>query len=286
MAERFGGKFSPENARRDDAGEPGPAPRRRTGRVNVLFFVPFLYAATAFRGEPKVMLLGLLACGFLLLAAWLTHEGIKAQDAYDLRKVARRPAIPRKIFAAVALGVGLGVGGMISQTGLLYPLLFAIAGAVLHLGAFGLDPLADKGMEGVDTFQVDRVAKAVTEAENLLAGMKDAILRAQDRALETRVEKFSGIARNLFRSVENDPGDLTAARKYLSVYLMGARDATVKFADAYARGRDAKIRSDYEALLGDLETTFAERTQSMLSGSHTDLDVEIQVLRDRLKLET
>ena len=35
-----------------------------------------------------------------------------------------------------------------------------------------------------------------------------------------------------------------------------------------------------------LETTFAERTQSMLSGSHTDLDVEIQVLRDRLKLET
>jgi hypothetical protein len=286
MAERFGGKFSPENARRDDAGGPGPATRRSTGRANVLFFVPFLYAATAFRGEPRVMLLGLLACGFLLLAAWLTHEGIKAQDAYDLRKVARRPAIPRKIFAAVALGVGLGVGGMISQQGVLYPLLFAIAGAVLHMGAFGLDPLADKGMEGVDTFQVDRVAKAVTEAENLLAGMKDAILRAQDRALETRVEKFCGIARNLFRSVENDPGDLTAARKYLSVYLMGARDATVKFADAYAQGRDAKIRSDYEALLGDLETTFAERTQSMLSGSHTDLDVEIQVLRDRLKLET
>lgn len=286
MAERFGGKFSPENARRDEAEGPGPAPRRSTGRANVLFFVPFLYAATAFRGEPRVMLLGLLACGFLLLAAWLTHEGIKAQDAYDLRKVARRPAIPRKIFAAVALGVGLGVGGMISQPGILYPLLFAIAGAVLHLGAFGLDPLADKGMEGVDTFQVDRVAKAVTEAENLLAGMKDAILRAQDRALETRVEKFSGIARSLFRSVENDPGDLTAARKYLSVYLMGARDATVKFADAYAQGRDAKIRSDYEALLGDLETTFAERTQSMLSGSHTDLDVEIQVLRDRLKLET
>ena len=57
-------------------------------------------------------------------------------------------------------------------------------------------------------------------------------------------------------------------------------------ADAYVQARDPKIRSDYESLLADLETTFAQRTQSLLSGSHTDLDVEIQVLRDRLKLET
>jgi hypothetical protein len=67
---------------------------------------------------------------------------------------------------------------------------------------------------------------------------------------------------------------------------MGARDATVKFADAYAQRRDPKIRNDYETLLGELETTFASRTESLLQGSHTDLDVEIQVLRDRLKLET
>ena len=39
-------------------------------------------------------------------------------------------------------------------------------------------------------------------------------------------------------------------------------------------------------LLGELETTFAARTESLLQGDHTDLDVEIQVLRDRLKLET
>jgi hypothetical protein len=63
----------------------------------------------------------------------------------------------------------------------------------------------------------------------------------------------------LFRTIEGDPGDLTAARKYLSVYLLGARDATVKFADHYAQTRDAAARTDYEALLTDLETTFARR---------------------------
>jgi hypothetical protein len=142
-----------------------------------------------------------------------------------------------------------------------------------------------KGLEGVDQFQVDRVARAVDEGEAYLVGMKDAILRANDGALESRVDRFAALARDLFRTVEGDPGDLTAARKYLSVYLVGARDATVKFADVYARSRDAKARADFEALLADLETNFAARTKALLSNSNTNLDVEISVLRDRLKLE-
>ena len=60
---------------------------------------------------------------------------------------------------------------------------------------------------------------------------------------------------------------------------MGARDAKVKFADHYAQTRDAAARTDYEALLTDLETT------AFLSNNRSDLDVEIAVLRDRLKLD-
>ena len=125
----------------------------------------------------------------------------------------------------------------------------------------------------------------MTEAEGYLKAMKDAILRAGDRQLDARVDRFATAARTMFRTIEGDPGDLTAARKYLSVYLMGARDATVKFADLYAQTRDPQARADYEALLTDLETNFASRTQALLSNSRTDLDVEISVLRDRLKLE-
>ncbi|MFC3182610.1 5-bromo-4-chloroindolyl phosphate hydrolysis family protein [Cypionkella sinensis] len=290
MAERFGGKYSPQNSRTEGAAGIAPVPgmparSKAVGRSRALFLPPFLFAALAFKGEPRSLIMGLAACGILLLAAWLTQQGAVAQDAYDARKVARRPAIPRKAFGAVLMCVGLCVGALVAQPPL-YAILLGLAGLILHVGAFGLDPMRDKGMEGVDSFQVERVARAVDEAEGLLASMKDAILRARDSGLEARVAKFSGVARGLFRSIESDPGDLTAARKYLSVYLMGARDATVKFADAYAQGRDPKIRADYETLLGELETTFAARTQSLLQGDHTDLDVEIQVLRDRLKLET
>jgi 5-bromo-4-chloroindolyl phosphate hydrolysis protein len=200
--------------------------------------------------------------------------------------MARRPAIPRKAFGAVLTGLALGVGGMMGQSGFVYPVLFGVIGAILHLGAFGMDPMKNKGMEGIDDFQSDRVARAIDEAEGYLRGMKDATLRANDRKVEARVDTFAAAARAMFRGVENDPRDLTAARKYLSVYLMGARDAAVKFADLYAQTRDPQALSDFDALLTDLETHFAARTQTLLSDNRTDLDVEISVLRERLQRET
>ena len=115
--------------------------------------------------------------------------------------------------------------------------------------------------------------------------MKDAILRANDRQVELRVDRFAQTARAMFRTIEGDPRDLTAARKYLSVYLQGARDASVKFADLYGQTRDGQARADYLSLLDDLETNFASRTQALLSDNRTDLDIEIGVLKERLQRE-
>jgi hypothetical protein len=286
MAERFGGKYS-QTGNRSAAGPAPVAEPKAQGlwRTTVLFLSAFLFLFPAFGDSPRDLLLGLLSGGLLVLAAWLTREGMRAEAAFNARKLARRPAFPRKLAGAALTGAALAVGGMIANQGVLFAALYALVGAGLHVLSFGLDPMADKGMEGIDAFQTTRVANAVEEGEKHLAGMKDAILRAKDRALERRVDQFAAAARTMFRTIEGDPGDLTAARKYMSVYLMGARDATVKFADHYAQTRDAGARSDYEALLTDLETTFAQKTTAFLSNNRTDLDVEIAVLRDRLKLD-
>jgi hypothetical protein len=289
MAQRYGGKYSPDGA---EGGKP-PADRgsfqgaRRTkagGRVNLLFLAPLPLIWQAFTSDPVGMAQYLTALGLLILAAWLTREGILAQEAYEARKVARRPALPRKIVGSLATGAGLFVAGF-AGFGLLAAVIFAVLGAVLHSFAFGFDPLQDKAAEGVDLFQTDRVARAVDEAEKHLVAMSEAIKRAGDRQLETRVERFKGTARDLFRTVEEDPRDLTAARKYMSVYLLGAKDATVKFADIYSRNRDAQARQDYETLLDDLEGNFAARTEKLLLDDRSDLTIEIDVLRDRLQRE-
>lgn len=292
MAQRFGGEFSPKGHK--DTGAPGPTSAsgsfrgaRRTragGRVNLLFLIPFPLIWKAFTSSPVNMAAYLVAFGILILSAWLTREGIKAQEAFEARKVARRPAMPRKLLGSVLMGLGLGAVGLAGH-GVVEGVLFAVLGAVLHSLAFGIDPMRSKGMAGVDQHQNDRVARAVETGEAHLTAMSTAIKRAQDRKLDARVAQFQDVARDLFRTVENDPRDLSGARKYLGIYLQGARDATEKFADLYARNPDPEARTNYEALLNDLEQNFAARTTKMLSNDASDMTVEIEVLRERLQRE-
>ena len=293
MARRYGGKFSPDGQTGTTQAQAEPSDRgsyqgaRRTkagGRVNLLFLAPLPLIWQAFTASPVVMAQYLASLGLLLLAAWLTREGILAQEAYEARKVARRPAVPRKMLASAITGAGLVMAG-IAGHGFIEAIILGGLGVVLHAFSFGLDPLKDKGMDGVDLFQTDRVARAVDEAEKHLAAMSEAIKRAGDRALEARVERFQATARRLFRTVEEDPRDLTAARRFLSVYLLGARDATVKFADFYAQNQSTQTRDDYLLLLDDRQRNFAARHEKLLLDDHSDLTVEIDVLRDRLDRE-
>ncbi|MGD9917037.1 MAG: 5-bromo-4-chloroindolyl phosphate hydrolysis family protein [Paenirhodobacter sp.] len=295
MAQRFGGKYSP-GERPEGEGYPGVAPGRTVTAPehppHPLAKRPFwlLLAAAplllhAFGDGPVALARNIGAFALIGGAAWLIREGLKAEAAYDARRVARRPALPRKILGAVIYAIGLGLGARAPETGLAGQIVIALIGGALALAAFGPDPTRDKGMEGIDPFQQDRVAKVVAEGEKYLAAMREAIARAGDAALVARVETFAATARKLFRAVEEDPGDLAAARRYMGVYLEGARDATVKFADLFAQNRDAQARADYAALLDDLEANFTARTQSLIANGRDGLEVEIEVLRERLARE-
>jgi hypothetical protein len=290
LARRYGGQFSPE-----DTDKSRPAERRDTyatakvdpvgARANLMFIPAIPLVFMSLNDGATGLALGLGAAASWALGAWLLREGLRAEAAYEQRRVAKRPAIPRKLFASILTGLGTAVAAYKSDPALLAPLIYGGAATALHLTAFGLDPMRDKGVEGLDGFQQSRVARVVDEAETYLEAMSDAIRRAGDRRIEARVDQFGATVRDLCRTVEEDPRDLSAARKYLTVYLMGARDATVKFADIYARSGDEAARADYLTLLDDLEQNFAARNQKMLLEDRSDLTVEIDVLRERLQRE-
>lgn len=290
MAKRFGGAYSPDSTETNDQPDPrGAFDGARVDpvgiRINALSVPPIVLVATSIGDGAVGLVQGLVGAGFLALSVWLLREGMRAEAVYQSRKIAKRPAFPRKSIACLLTGIGVAVAAYKNDPGLVAPFLYGAAAAALQGITFGLDPFKDKGMEGVDTYQQDRVARVVDEAEAHLSAMSDAILRAGDRKIETRVEHFQTTARDLFRTVEEDPRDLTAARKYMTVYLQGARDATIKFADIYSRSRDPQARADYAALLDDLEQNFAARTRKLLLDDRSDLTIEIEVLRERLQRE-
>lgn len=290
MAIRFGGRFSPQGrAQGNDPLQPGrmpPLPVRhplesRTRWVTIMAS-PLLISA--FWQAPFGLVMQLIAFGCIAGGMVLTREGLQAEAAYDARRVARRPAIPRKLFGGILTGLGLALGSFVPGAELGAGII-GLAGAALHWLAFGPDPMRDKGMEGIDSFQQDRAHRIISEGEAHLDAMQDAILRTGDRRLEARVAMFAATARELFARIEQDPGDIAATRRYLGVYLQGARDATIKFSDLYTQTRDARARQDYETLLNDLEGQFAARTRKLVEGGREDLDIEIGVLRDRLARE-
>ncbi len=287
MAERFGGKYSPKGQTGDAAPEPvdDRIVDAAGARANILFMPGLILVFTSLGNGPVTLVTALVGGAVLTLAAWLLRDGLRATAAYDARKVARRPALPRKMIASVLTGIGIGLAAFTGDSGMVGSILYGLAAAALHVAAFGIDPLKDKMIDGIDTFQQDRVARVVTEAEAYLAAMKVQVETMGDRPLESRVAAFQAEARKMIRTVEEDPRDLTGARKYLGVYLMGARDATVKFADLYKRTKDASARADYEALLSDLETNFTAMTAKLLQDGRTDMDIEIKVLRERLQQE-
>ena len=285
MAERFGGKYSPKTG--NAAGEASYHGARRSrvgGRVNFLFLAPLPMIWQAFTAPPVEMFLWITALSDLLLAAWLTRAGQQAHEAYEARKVARRPALPRKILGSILTGTGLAIAGY-AGFGVLEAALFGVLGTALHFAAFGPDPLVNKGMDGIDQFQNDRVARVVGQAEEHLAAISAATNRAADRQVSSRVARFQHQVRELLRTVEEDPRDLTAARKFMGVYLKGARDATEKFVDIYTRARSTEAKNDYLALLSDLQDSFSAKNRHLLLDDRSDLNIEIEVLRDRLAQE-
>lgn len=283
MAQRFGGQHSPGATGRSAQAPTLKKPQTRRARANLLALagVPLLF--TAFGDGPFGLAIHLAAFASIAGGAWLTREGLEAQEAFEARKIAKRPAVPRKILGGVAVGIGVGLATF--DGGLLNALLYGAIVTALHATAFGLDPLKDKGVDGADGFQSDRVAKAVEEAEANLQQMLKAIEDTRDRHLIARVERFQSTARTMFRSVENDPRDLSAVRKFLGVYLLGARDAALKFTDLYMSNQDQKAKADFTALLDDLEENFTAKTGEMMNNNRTDLNIEIDVLRDRLRRE-
>lgn len=291
-AQRFGGAHSP-------GATPGAVVRAaRSGggfRGGSLFLLPsplLLAGLTALMaGDGLRGLVDLAAYADLMLAAFLLREGQRAEAAYDARPVAQPPAFPRKLVAAVlaASGVGMATGfgwGQLAQggTGIATTAVFAGLTLVCHILAFGLDPMRPKavGAPGADSA---RIAAALDEAEARIDTIAALAKTLRDREIEERIAALLTQVRGMLGLIGADATDLDRARRYLKVYLTGAEAATRKYAAHAGQTTDAAIRAEYLSLLTTLEGSFESGRAVLLDNNRTDLEVEIEVLRDRLGQE-
>ena len=262
-----------------------PSPK---GLLMFLLPLPALIAAivSLARGDLSGLLGNTVGYGLFLAGALLLRRGLLAEMDYDRRRVAKTP------WPLKTLGVGIIAlaTGVTAWLGARYaPIMAGAFGLAALLGCYlnyGFDPRAAKRFtdsDGVDT--TDRVLEALAQAESAIASIEQATRDIRNAELNGRLRRITELARQILKLLEEDPRDLRRARKFLNVYLDGAKQVVEGYARTHPRVSAPELEDNFRRVLSTIEEVFQEQRQKLLETDVTDLDVRIEVLTTQLKRE-
>jgi len=276
--------------RPDAAPSPRKLSQRMKGILLYLMPAPLLIAAIATLVSANLYeaLIASGAFAAYILAASLARHGFRIEQEYQRRKIARAPRTPFKTIAGVLTGITTGA---LAWLGADYNIIGATAiGGAAFLGFafyYGLDPRRDK-TEGITIgVTVEEVIEALEEAELSIEAIDEARKSIGNAEYSTRLRRITDKARQILSSIEADPSRLSSARKFLKVYLDGARRVTEGYARSQATEQAVPeaLETDFNRVLDSIEQTFNEQQTQLLENNTFDLDVQISVLEQQLKRE-
>lgn len=219
-------------------------------------------------GDPALAA-ELFGVWLLLVAGLAAADKAQRQQADDI--VDLWPALG----GAALVGSGVGAAQIVAGVPVLLAVLLGLGGAAAMLVFFGPTRWrAPKSNSG------DRLA----EGRSRIAALRSAADRIADPRLRLRTLTVAGRAGKVLELAERRGIDKARARKFLGVWLVGALDATEAFIQADGH-TDPERASRYGALLGDLDTALDRIETAMREADRTRLDVEIEVLSERLAAE-
>lgn len=258
------------------------------GLLVFLLPIPVLLAAitSLARGHLGGLFDNVVCYALFLTGAVLLRRGLRAEADYMRRQVAKAPW-PFKTLGCGIIAIATGLTAWTSanhppSVALVFGLLALLGGYL----AYGFDPRRAKRFtdrDGVDS--TDRVVEALAQAEQSILAIENSTREIRNTELNSRLRRIVGQARQILKMLEEDPRDLRRARKFLNVYLDGARQVTEGYARMHGRTSTPELEDNFRRVLTTIEEVFGEQQQKLLEADVTDLDVQIEVLNTQLKRE-
>lgn len=234
--------------------------------------------------------------GFALAmaAATFIRRGIRLDNEAIRRNLRRRASTIR--YRAVGAGLlALGIVivarfGLVGQYGIVTSVLYGLAvllGCYLYYDFDGSHKDPEIAAVGITT---EELVELLDEAEGRIVAIETASRQIDNVEFRDRLRRISEEARKVLETIERDPVDARRARKFLKVYLDGARQVTEGYARSHkglpAVGDGAPALEDnFRRVLGTIETTIAEQQLKLRENNLTELDVQIEVLQLQLEKE-
>jgi len=256
----------------------------------LLYFLPMaLVPATVFAlGKGNLWAILVNASGFALymLAAWCLRTGLKAESARIQSPIARVPKWPLKKLAAIITAVTTGMIAWLGARHTLPVALLFAGGAFLGMYlSYGFDLRPRKKLADAQGYSGDEILRMLTESSQTIRGIEQANKKIRNVELNQRIENICAIADRILAEIESDPRDIRRARKFLNVYLDGARQVTEGYARTHQQTQSEQLEQNFRNVLETIESVFQEQHQKLLEEDAFDLDVKIEVLTTQLKRE-
>ena len=264
--------------------------QRYSPRGLLLYFLPASLIPATIIALGKGNLLGIIvnASGFALyfFAAWCLRNGLQAEAALAQSPLTPVPKWPLKMLAAIitALATGL-VAWLGARHTFLVALMFA-GGAFLGMYlSYGFDRRQEKKIADTRDYSGNEILRMLEESSKIIRSIEQANDKIRNTELNQRIENICTIADRILAEIESDPRDIRRARKFLNVYLDGARQVTEGYANTHQQNQSGQLEQNFRNVLETIESVFQEQHQKLLEQDVFDLDVKIEVLTTQLKRE-
>ncbi|MDH3647478.1 MAG: 5-bromo-4-chloroindolyl phosphate hydrolysis family protein [Gammaproteobacteria bacterium] len=264
---------------------------RWPGRAYLLYLlaiplVPALLIAMGLGDLSKLLIYGGAFASFVLGARFM-RKGLVAEAEFRKRKIAKASRTPLKTLGSIFTGAGTFI---LQWLAIGHSLPFAAVMATLAFVAcvlfYGRDPVGSKFSNlGGHGYTTEEIIATLKEAEGKIFGIESARRDIRNPELVQRLRRIVERAKQILGVIEDDPGDIRRARKFLNVYLDGAKRVTEGYAHMHGSGNAGELEDNFRNVLQTIEGVFEEQHQKLLEHDKLDLDVQIEVLSTQLKKE-
>lgn len=250
-----------------------------------LALIPATFLSFA-SGDFSRIITNVVGCASFLLAAGLLRRGIAAEKQYLDKKITESPKWPLKTMASIIVAIAtMWIALMGAGHSFITSVAFGLGSLVGMFLLYGFDPGQEKMVSGTHGYSAEEVSQTVDEAEIQIIGIEQANKQIHNRHFNQRIRVICEHAREVVDMIQDDPGDIRRARKFLNVYLDGALKVTEGYADMQRKHQSEELTQNFDNVLKTIESVFVEQKQKLLEDDLLDLDVQIEVLAAQLKNE-
>lgn len=255
-----------------------------------MYFLPLAAVPATVFDLIDENLLGVVVNGssyaLFVYAAIILRRGLAAESDYLNKKITRPPKRPLKFYAAVIISIATGlIAWMGAGNTLLISVLFALGAFLGMYLSYGFDPRQEKTVTGSHGYSTEKIARTINEAEQMIISIEQANRLINNNEFNSRIDRICDLSRSILNKIEEDPGDIRRARKFLKVYLEGTQKVTEGYAKTHQQSDSTILEQNFRNVLEKIESVFSEQKNKLIENEVFDLDVQIEVLTKQLKQE-